>query len=532
MAANDPAGVWKVVIGELLADTEDTAKFTYSPAASCGAIAGAVPRAVSFGNERENVYRFFRTHHEVTVVSGKGDHAAAAARLAEIFKPWGVRVKTMAVEEAAKARTIAPEEAATWCGLHPGKVLPGDKNSPGQVGFAVQGPVLLVGSPDDHPLIKYARDQGFLPYAPHRTDFPGKGRGMVAWQRDCVGLNQESIALIATDAAGMSEAVGTLYEMAAGIEAPLPLLPPAASSVSPASKGPARIDEPATAWKVALPDRAVALKPLGTSLLALTEVGSLTAIDETGKIAWQRTFDAGEELSVDVSDRLIVVGATHRVLGFDASGKQVFDVPARFVTCVAVSPDGALVAFGTADGTLSLADAAGKVTAAIGGDARNPKPYLSAIFSGTSLIALTSNEAHTIADGKIAQKTGGVSGKVPPIRRGDTIVPADGKLPGAKAGVVGLSDDAVGSEMDGGVRLVKDGKVAWEHKAVRKLTKRIAANGGRVAVAYWGGSVSVLDGGAVTSARAFPADVADLAWSGDRLVVGLADGRLFGLEVK
>src|SRR6185295_19964264 len=39
LAANDPSGEWKVVIGELLANTEDTAKFTFSPPASLGALA-------------------------------------------------------------------------------------------------------------------------------------------------------------------------------------------------------------------------------------------------------------------------------------------------------------------------------------------------------------------------------------------------------------------------------------------------------------------------------------------------------------
>jgi hypothetical protein len=62
LAANDPSGEWKVVIGELLANTEDAVKFTYSPPASFGALAGVVARAVTFGNDRDNVYRFFRTH--------------------------------------------------------------------------------------------------------------------------------------------------------------------------------------------------------------------------------------------------------------------------------------------------------------------------------------------------------------------------------------------------------------------------------------------------------------------------------------
>src|SRR5262249_24701145 len=101
LAANDPSGDWKVVIGALLANTEDTVKFNYHASPSLGAVAGLVPRAVSFGNDRDNIFRFFRSTQDVTVVSGKGDYAAASARLAEILKPWGIRMKTLAIEEAS-----------------------------------------------------------------------------------------------------------------------------------------------------------------------------------------------------------------------------------------------------------------------------------------------------------------------------------------------------------------------------------------------------------------------------------------------
>jgi hypothetical protein len=549
LAANDPSGDWKVVIAELLANTEDSVKFNYQAPSSLGAVAGLVGRAVSFGNDRDNIFRFFRTYQDVTVIGGKGDYAAAAARLTEILKPWGVRVKTMPIEEASKPRPILPEEAPTWVGLHPGKAAAGTQTGPAQAGFAVQGPAVLIGTPEDHPLLKFALDNGFLPYAPHRTDFPGRGRGMLAWQRDCVGLNQESVALIAYDAEGIAEALGSLYEAAAGLEPLLALAPPASCILSAANKAPAKVEEAATAWKLALPDRAVTLRGAGSSLLALTEDGSLSAIDGKGKIDWQKSFESGETLALDASERLIVVGATHHVLGFDAAGNTLFDVPAPSVTCVAVSPDGKTVAFGTADGALSIAGADGKVGAVVrGGDAKNPNPYLAAIFApdGASLLAATAQEAHVIADGKIVARAGGVSGRVRPVRQGDSILLSDGnekvlvfaggkiasQISVAKSGVVSLSGAAVGTEMDGAVRLLKDGKAAWEYKAVRKLTKRIAAAGDRIAVAYWGGTVTILDAGTVKTTQSFPSDVADLAWSNDRLAVALADGRVVGLEVK
>jgi hypothetical protein len=368
---------------------------------------------------------------------------------------------------------------------------------------------------------------------------------MIAWQRDCVGLNQESVALVAYDPAGVDEAVGTLYEIAAGIDPLMALVAPATASVGAANKAPARAPELAVAWQLGLPDRAAGLR----AGLALTEDGTLTAFDAAGKIAWQQSFDAGETLTWDASEHLIAVGTTHSVIGLDRAGKTLFKIAAPAVTCVAVAPDGASVAFGTADGKLTVCDAAGKPTSTVaGGDAKTPRPALAAMFAsdGKSIVAVTAQEAHVIAEGKIVQRIGGVSGRVAPIRDGASIllsdgnekvlVVADGKIaatvPVAKAGVVALSGGAVATEMDGGVRFVKDGKVAWEHKAARRLTKRVAANGGRVAVAYWGGSIAVLEAGAVKAAQSFPSDVAEMAWSGDRLVVGLADGRVLGLDVK
>ena len=50
------------------------------------------------------------------------------------------------------------------------------------------------------------------------ADFPGRGRGYIAWQRDAVSYGAESITLIGADPAGVSEAVGSLYEAAAGLD--------------------------------------------------------------------------------------------------------------------------------------------------------------------------------------------------------------------------------------------------------------------------------------------------------------------------
>src|SRR5437763_1595674 len=74
------------------------------------------------------------------------------------------------------------------------------------------------------------------PYAPHPQECPGPGRGYLAWQRDGVGAGQESVALIAYDEAGMSEAVGSCFEAVAGLEPLTRWTLPASDTHTPASK--------------------------------------------------------------------------------------------------------------------------------------------------------------------------------------------------------------------------------------------------------------------------------------------------------
>ena len=52
--------------------------------------------------------------------------------------------------DADKPRSLSKEEAETWVGLDyagKGQIQPGDKTRPAMVGFAVQGPVILLGNP-------------------------------------------------------------------------------------------------------------------------------------------------------------------------------------------------------------------------------------------------------------------------------------------------------------------------------------------------------------------------------------------------
>jgi hypothetical protein len=294
LALNDPAGKWTVKVTELLNNTEDAAHFTYPAVPTASIAAGATRRAVLVEQDRANIFRYFRTHHQVTLVVGVSDYnKAAAERLTRILKPWNIACKTVTAAEANRPRSLSEEEAQTWVGLDyagKGQIKAGDKNSPAQVGFAVRGPVILLGTPEDNPLIKFLDTYRFLPYKPNKGEMPGPGRGYVAWQRDGVGVLQESITLIAYDADGMAEAVGSLYEMAAGIEPLTPLALPRGSTVTPATKEKA-LPKAEVAWSAVLPDSVVGLKAEGDKLMALTHAGVLAELGPQGKVQGRRIVE-------------------------------------------------------------------------------------------------------------------------------------------------------------------------------------------------------------------------------------------------
>jgi len=214
--------------------------FVLPATSTCPAGAGEVHRAVHWPTDRDRIFRFFRTYQHVTLVTGSSDYnSSAAERLEKILQLWNIRCTTMPATEVNKSRSLILDEARTWVGLDfagHDQIKPDASNPPAQSGFAVQGPVILLGTPADNPLIRFVADQRFLPYQPEPESMPGPGRGYVAWQREAIGVNQESISLIAYDAARMGEAVGTVYEMLAGLEPLTPLTLAQASMVQPATR--------------------------------------------------------------------------------------------------------------------------------------------------------------------------------------------------------------------------------------------------------------------------------------------------------
>jgi len=69
-----------------------------------------------------------------------------------------------------------------------------------------------------------------LPYKPSPT-FPGKGNGMVAWNIQALGHDVHALVCLAYDAEGMSQAVGTLFELGVGLDPLFPLAIPSSATI-------------------------------------------------------------------------------------------------------------------------------------------------------------------------------------------------------------------------------------------------------------------------------------------------------------
>jgi len=243
LAANDAAGKWTVEVTDLLAGKKGTVNFDYKPLTRSRNLAGATHRAVFFGDDKANIYRFFRDHRNVTIAIGDSAYnKAAAERLVTILKPYNVTCDIVLAKDIP-ARELSELEARTWCGTNVAGqrknaegvyvgVQPGRVNSPQSVGWDLKNPTIVLGTPEDNVMIKHlAQDnRNMLPYRVSAT-FPGKGNGMVAWNIHALGHDVHAVACVAYDAEGMSQAVGTLFEIMAGIDPLFPLALPSSATI-------------------------------------------------------------------------------------------------------------------------------------------------------------------------------------------------------------------------------------------------------------------------------------------------------------
>jgi len=345
LAVNDPAGVWTIEVTELLANTSGKVAFSYTPPTQCGTLLSASRRAVLLSDDYEHIYNFFRTNRKVTIITGAGGYNAPAAdRLVKILKPYGVQCTVMTATAANKPEP-PPVDDELFSKM-------GGKNSwTGPGGFDVPGPALLLGTAEDNPLIRAnlpspAPYTGTLPYLPG-PDFPGPGRGYLAWQLDVVRQGMESITLIAPDALGMDEAIGTLFEIMAGLSPATPMTLPSSCSLKAATQAPARTPEATLLWQAMLPDRAAWVTADGNGkIIAATLDESRVELDAAGKMISRKEITARE---ITAGPKLTA-----------ALGSLTNDrlVPNRIVKYVLAGPTGTAIAYW--GGTLQVLDAAGK----------------------------------------------------------------------------------------------------------------------------------------------------------------------------
>ena len=66
-----------------------------------------------------------------------------------------------------------------------------------------------------------------------------------------------------------------------------------------------------------------------------------------------------------------------------------------------------------------------------------------------------------------------------------------------------------------------------------RIAKLAAAGTDRIAIAYWGGTLRIVDAqGTLQSEQQLPQDITALAWLDNILSAGLADGRVIALQAK
>ena len=160
----------------------------------------------------------------------------------------------------------------------------------------------------------------------HSADFPGRGRGYLAWQRDAVGLQQESITVIANDADGMAEAVGSLYEATAGIDPMTKYALPATSTVTPALQN-GQAPELAARWQAVVPDRVLTLTAAANGdITAISLDGSSSVISKAGKVTAQQPIEVADVESAKKAS------AGKPVVPDTLKGKLALNRVAKFIT--------------------------------------------------------------------------------------------------------------------------------------------------------------------------------------------------------
>ena len=282
LAANDPAGEYKVEVTELLNNKVSVTTFESKGFRVAGAAIGEVSRAIYFDNDRENMKRFFRQYNNILVIAGTSDYSINAAyKFAKDIEPWGIKATVIAASEVD--RRPEPYQDEYLIEAH-GKSTWVDSYSPAP--FDVHTPAVIFGNPDDNPLIKAMLEfsntgNALLPYTPVADVFPGRDRGMIAWQYDVVNYGIESIVAIAYDEKGMEEARGSVYQTVALQDSIMFLNQPTQANVAHATVANNAV-KPNVVYTANVPDRGVNIVVNGNNVDIYTFDGTVTTIDANG----------------------------------------------------------------------------------------------------------------------------------------------------------------------------------------------------------------------------------------------------------
>jgi len=248
LAANDANGVWTIKVTELITNKTSSNTFEFNVANNVGATAGLAHRAAYLEADKANIYEFFRTRKNITVVYGSEDYCLAAAeRVKAIFEPYNMKVELMSAADANKARKLTADQLATWCGTAVAGFLDipsGEINvdspaasDPRVVGYDVPGNIVLIGNRANNPLIEYLANghggRNVLPYNVN-VQFPGVGNGLVAWNLMTLGHDVEAVVAVGNDEKGLNEAIGTMFTIGIGMDPLNPWVMPADNNVVPA----------------------------------------------------------------------------------------------------------------------------------------------------------------------------------------------------------------------------------------------------------------------------------------------------------
>ena len=244
---------------------------------------------------------------------------------------------------------MTEEEKKTWTSYGGGT-----NGTPLTNGFDLPGPAILIGNARNNPVLAVVAQPkkwhpempSLMPYEPSEF-IPGPGRAMIGWHMYPIGRRLETVSLLANDAEGLSEAVGTLMEVVAGLQPLTSLAQPSRSNVVAATKALPKPPEAALAWQCVLPDRAVSIDTKGNRIVVGTLDGSLTTIDAQGNVLCHK---AGA----------VARAATPPAVNLDALPKK--KMPAgRIAKWVVTGADATAV--GCWGGTLQIFDKAGNLRA-------------------------------------------------------------------------------------------------------------------------------------------------------------------------